>query len=295
MLREDIRKKIKKIVIYTKRVMRSSLVGDYLSAFKGSGLEFEQIREYYMGDDVRFIDWNSSAKANKLMVKQYREERDRTVILLIDVSGSSQYSSAQELRKETIAQVAATLAFVASSNKDRVGALFFSDRVEKWIAPSRGNTQLGKIVDTIFALEPQGRKTNIQEALKFLMSVKKRNAIVFVLSDWIDELDDYATLLRVARCEYDLVGMRFVDRCELELPDIGLLDMQDPETGERVTVDLRKTWRSKKSVHNFLTARIADQKKMFDKYRIDLLDIPVGEPFVNTLISFFHKRIRRQI
>ncbi len=152
MLTQTMRSKIKKIKIYTKRIMQTTLTGDYLSAFKGSGLEFDQLREYQIGDDVRAIDWNSSAKMHKIMVKQYIEERDRTIILAIDVSQSNSYSSTEELRKDYIAEVAASLAFIAADSKDKVGALFFSDRVEKWIPPSRGCGQAACVAGRARAL-----------------------------------------------------------------------------------------------------------------------------------------------
>ncbi|MFH0898082.1 MAG: DUF58 domain-containing protein, partial [bacterium] len=206
-----IRKKIKLIKLHTKRLINTGITGDYLSAFKGSGLEFDRLRDYQMGDDIRFIDWKSSAKMNKLMVKEFVEERDRTVILGIDISASSLYSSQQELRTESIAQLATTLAFVAQENKDKVGAFFFSDHIEKWIPPCKGNLHIGKIIDTIFTIKPKGKKTNITEALRFLVNLKKRNAIAFMISDWIDVSSLYSKLLRVASVEYDFLAVRILD------------------------------------------------------------------------------------
>jgi len=293
---DEIRNKIKHIKFFTKRLMKSSIVGDYLSAFKGTGLEFDQIREYQIGDDVRFIDWNSSAKMNKIMVKQLVEERDRTVILVVDVSGSSSYSSKKELRKEMIAQVAASLVFIAAENKDRVGALFFSDKIERWISPSRGNAHIGKILETIFSIKPKNKGTNIQEGLNFLVGLKKRNAVAFVLSDWIDEIENYSNILKVAGCEYDFVGIRFLDDCEKEIPNVGLLDIQDLETRESFTIDTGKTKNKQASDLNlFLYSRKKEQKRIFEKYRIDFLDLVIGRPFINPMINFFRQRIRRQI
>lgn len=291
MLSEEIRKKIKKIQIHTKRIMQTTITGDYLSAFKGAGLEFDQIREYMMGDDVRAIDWNSSAKMNKIMVKQFIQERDRTVILAIDLSASGLYSSQHELRRDLIAQVSAVLAYVSAETKDKVGALFFTDQIEKWIPPSRGSIHTGKIIETIFTIQPQGRGTDIAQALKFLITIRKRNSIVFMLSDWIDDLNLYSKLLRVASCEYDFIGVRVTDPCEKCLPDVGLIEVQDPESGKNFILDTR----NKKTLNTFLEARLLEQKRLFDKYKIDLLDLSVGHPFVNSLTNFFHMRIRRQI
>ncbi|MCF7800212.1 DUF58 domain-containing protein [Candidatus Babeliales bacterium] len=289
---QEIQEKVEKIKIFTKRLMRSYLIGDYLSAFKGSGLEFEQIREYQLGDDVRFIDWNASAKANKIMIKQFVEERERVVILLIDVSRSSNFSSKKELRKDMIAKVAATLAFIASNNKDRVGVLFFSDKIEKWIAPSRSKMHIANIIESIFSIEPKYSKTNINKALNFLIGLKKNNAIVFVLSDWIDDIDNFSNILKIASCKYDFIGIRFVDNCETNLPDVGFLHVQDLESGEFFEIDTR---RKNNIVNTNLQARLIKQKKVFAKYRIDLLDLTVGQAFVNPLINFFKQRIRRQI
>jgi len=296
MMNDELRQKIRRIRIHTRRVMHSSLSGDYLSAFKGVGLEFDQIRDYQMGDDVRFIDWNSSAKMNKIMVKQFREERDRTVILAIDVSASQHHSSKSELKKDVVAEIAAALAFVADHNKDKVGALFFSDRIEKWLPPSRGKVHLGSIIQTIFSLEAQERSTNIQEALRFLVHLKKRNAIVFLISDWIDQ-SDYVPLLKVARQKFDLIGIRLLDDVEHEIPDVGMLDVQDPETG---SVGVLATgsffpWERGTKTNLFIKERLIKQKRMFERYRIDMLDLVVGRSFVNPMISFFHQRIRRQV
>jgi len=287
---EEIRKQIEKIKIKTKRLMQSTLVGDYLSAFKGSGLEFDQLREYSIGDDIRFIDWNSSAKMNKIMVKQFIEERDRTIILAIDVSKSSAYGSRDGQRAETIAQVASTLAYIATKNKDRVGALFFSDRVEKWIKPKRGRVNFSEIVEAIFSIEPEGEKTEISQALRFLLSLKQRNAVLFVLSDWIEDARRYEKLLNIARLKFDLVSVRFLDRQESKLASFGLLEISDPETGERCTIDTRS-----KKINTFLTARQLEQENLFKKKKIDILDLKTGEPFANKMVQFFHQRIRRQI
>jgi uncharacterized protein (DUF58 family) len=285
--------KIKQIKIFTKRLMRSSLVGDYLSAFKGTGLEFDQIREYQLGDDIRFINWNCSAKMNKLMVKHLIEERDRTIILAIDVSGSSIFSSKQELKKEQMNQVAASLAFIANNNKDRVGALFFTDKIEKWIPPSHGNAHVGKIIDALFDLTPKSKGTDINEAIKFLIGLKKRNSVVFMLSDWINDISIYSKILKVASCEYDFIGIRFLDDCEKNLPDVGLLDIKDLESDKIFTIDTRK--QKKNTLQNLLSVRLIEQKKLFEKYKIDLLDLTIGKPFITPMINFFKQRTRRQI
>ncbi len=290
MLDQALKNKIAKIKIQTRRIMNNTLSGDYLSAFKGSGLEFEQIRDYQIGDDIRSIDWNSSAKMNKMMVKQFVEERDRTVILAIDTSASTLFSSEQELCKDTIAQLAATLAFVASDNKDKVGVLFFSDTIEKWIAPSKGNVHLGAIIESIFTMQPKYKGTNIAHALRFLVNLKKKNAVVFVISDWVDQIADYSHLLHITNCRYDLVGVRITDKTLSALPDIGLVEIVDPEQKVNGIIATNR-----QDINIFLQARLIEQKKIFEKYNIDLLDLIVGQSFIKPLINFFHRRIRRQI
>ena len=272
-------------------MMYTDISGDYLSAFKGSGLEFDQIREYQVGDDVRSIDWNSSAKMNKMMVKQFVEERDRTIILAIDISASSLYSSSFELRQDLIAQLSAAIAYISGENKDKVGALFFTDQIEKWIPPSRGRAHSGKILETIFSIKPEGAGTDIESALTFLIKLKKKNAVVFFISDWIDDLDSYSKVLKVASCEYDLIGVRVLDKCEESFPDVGLLQVRNPEDGQVFTLDSRSTLK----LEQFFAEKFLEQKKLFNKYKVDLLDLRVGRPFVTELINFLHKRIRRQI
>ncbi len=294
MISQDIRNKIKKIKIHTKRLIQSGLSGDYLSAFKGTGLEFDKIRDYQLGDDVRFIDWNCSARMNKMMVKQFVEERERTIILMIDVSKSEQYSSKKDLKKDMVATISSVLAFVASENKDKVGAFFFSDKVEKWIAPARGELHVGKILEKIFSIKPTSNKTNINEALKFLIKLKKRNSVVFMLSDWIDDINNYSKILKVASCEYDFVGVRILDDCEKSFPNVGLLQIRDLETDKVITIDTRKS-EGKKTINTFLNVRLLEQKGLFDKYKIDLLDLTVDQPFIHPMINFFRSRIRRQI
>jgi uncharacterized protein (DUF58 family) len=185
------------------------------------------------------------------------------------------------------------LAFVANDNKDKVGAVFFSDKIEKWIAPGSGSGHIGQILENIFSLQPEGKKTDIAGLLKFLINLKKRNAIVFILSDWIDDIENYKKLLKVCSVEYDLIGFKFCDKCEHILPNIGLLDVLDQETGQSVTIDLRRN--GQKKLHKFLFKFHEQQERLFEKYRVDMLEFTVGQPFVNQLVNFLHRRIRRQI
>ena len=295
MISKELRSKIKRIEIFSKRLMKTGLSGDYLSAFKGAGLEFEKIREYQSGDDVRFIDWNSSARSNKIMVKQFVEERERTVILVIDISASSLYSSKEDLKKDLIANVASSLSFIASNSNDNVGALFFSDKVEKWIPPAKGDLHVGKIIENIFTIKPSGVRTNILETLKFLIKLKKKNAIVFMISDWLDDISSYSKILKVVSCEYDFLGVRVLDDCEKNFPDVGLLQCKDLESGKEVFINTGGKDKDGNVLGKILKMRCLEQDRLFTKYKIDLLDLTVGRQFVNPMVSFFRKRIRRQI
>jgi len=290
MIDSTLQSKIKHIKIQTNRILNNTLSGDYLSAFKGTGLEFDQIREYTIGDDIRTIDWNSSAKMHKTMVKQFVQERDRTIILAIDVSQSTFFGSQPELKKQIIENIAGTIALIANHSKDHVGALFFSDVIERWIPPSKGNLHLGSILKTIFTMQPRNTKTNLVAALQFLIGLKKRNAVVFMVSDFIDNNNDCRKLLKVAAREYDFVGIRILDPVEQTFPDIGLIELEDIENGTTILINTRN-----KNVAHVLHKRCDEQKKMFDAYTLDLLDIGTTQPFIPQLAKFFHNRIRRRM
>lgn len=293
MISEVVRAKIKRVKIVTQRVMRSALSGDYLSAFKGSGLEFDQIREYSLGDDPRFIDWNNSAKTNSLMVKQYREERDRTIIIAVDISASTDYSSQEERRKELIEQLAASLAFIAIENKDKVGILFFSDKVEQWIPPARGSAHQSTLLESIFLQKNINKKTDIAAALRFLIALKKRGAILFIISDWIDSNPALTKLLKVVSCEYDTIALRIIDPSETLFPPIGLIDCIDPESGACFTLNCSA--KTAPALAMLLKKRVDRQKKIFSQYQLQSLDLTVGKPFITPLFTFFRQRTRRQI
>ena len=293
MISEAVRAKIKRVKIVTQRVMRSALSGDYLSAFRGSGLEFDQLREYQLGDDPRCIDWNSSAKTDTLMVKQYREERDRTIILAIDTSSSLDYSSQEEQRKELVEQLAASIAYIAGENNDKVGALFFSDRIDQWIAPARGSAHHNRILESIFLQNYEHKETDIATALRFLMNLKKKGAVLFLISDWIDENPMLSKLLKIISCEYDTIALRIIDPCEYLLPAVGLIDMYDPEGASFFTLNCSK--KELLSINKLLTQRLDMQKRMLSRYRVETVDLTVGKPFITPLLTFFRQRTRRQI
>lgn len=281
-------KKIKHIEIQTKRLLRGTLIGDSRSALKGTGFEFDQIREYQVGDDVRSIDWNASARMNTLLIKQYLEERSRTVFLVADVSNSSQFGSCDVTKRDSIAQVASVLALVSNYGKDLVGLLLFSDRVEKYVPPARGSFHVRNIMTLLFSYQAKQKRTNVSAAFEHLLQLKKKDALVFVISDFIDE--NLATYLPQIAVAYDVVALRCLDRHEKQLPSIGFITTKDIETGQIVMLDIRNTETS--PVACFLKNRLKDQNRLFKKYGVDLLEISRQHDFVGTIIRFFRKRMR---
>jgi uncharacterized protein (DUF58 family) len=296
-MNEDVREQIRNLEIFSKRLMNSDVPGDYISAFKGAGFEFEQMREYCDGDDVRLINWNATAKTGNLMVKETIPERDRTVILAVDCSSSSNYSSKKELKKDLMQKFCAALGFIAANGGDRVGALIFSDTVERWFSPQRGHAHLAQINEAIAKSFEKGGKTNFVDAFKYLVDLKKRNSILFMVSDFIEPVVDKTDksaihmerLLRLLACEYDMIATRVTDDCEERFPDVGMISIVDPETGEEILVD------SASSAVKKLAVRMKEQKSIFERSGADVLDLRVGRDMARTLAEFFHKRISRQV
>ena len=287
MIREDIAKKIRHITITTRRLLSSSLAGDSRSALKGFGFDFDQIREYSPGDDVRFIDWKSSSRMNKFLVKQYIQERNRTIYLAVDVSSSSFYSSAVELRSEYMAHIASVLALVADFGKDAVGLMLFSDTVELFIPPLAGHRHIHMIMERLLTFKPLGTGTNIAGALTYLTKRKSGKGLVFMLSDFID--DDFDKALRIASKKHDFVAIRCLDNREKELPDCGFVTVCDSETGQEFELDTRKN--KYKNVHSYLKQRIEEQNILFRRCGIDCFSFQIGKPFIKDLITYFRRRM----
>ncbi len=284
MVNKDIAKKIKHIEIYTKRLLSGTLVGDSRSAVKGTGLEFDQIREYQMGDDVRFIDWNACARSGKLLVKQYFEERSRTIVLAVDVSSSSFFSSAHQLKSDVIAQLASVLALVADYGKDYVSLVTFSDEVEIFIPPNRGRNHVRTVMKALFEQKHKNKTTRISAVLKHLAKMKRKDSIVFLISDFIDQ--DFEKPLGVVAKMYDLVAIRCLDTNEQTFPAVGFVTIEDAETGEQQVVDARE------ALDSFLKKRLLEQNSLFRKYDVDHLDVSCQRPFIGDIIRFFSRRMR---
>lgn len=289
-MKNEVREQIRHLRILSKRLVLTSISGGYLSAFKGHGFEFEQLREYVMGDDVRFLDWNASAKVGSLMFKESVPERDRVVIFAVDCSGSAGYSSHADLKRDVVLRFCSALSFVAGDGGDRVGALLFGGGLLRWFEPQRGEAHLAQITEALCSELQRGGRADFGEAFKFLVSLKRRNAILFLVSDWVVEEDEaFERLLRVVACEYEMVAVRVTDKCEESLPDVGVLQLCDPETGEEILVDTGAP------EMRWLRERFAKQRQSLERSGADVLDIRVGGHMARELASFFHKRIGRQV
>ncbi len=282
-LSKDIVQRIKHIELHTRRMLSGSMIGDYSSAQKGAGLEFDQIREYQLGDDVRFIDWSASARSNKILVKQYIEERNRTVILLVDQSASTLYGSTDNLKSQVIADVAAVLALVADYGKDHVGALLFSDEVKKVIPAQRGRKHIHMVMEDIFLSEPSG-KTSLNTALKRLLATHRQASIVFIISDFFDT--EYEKLLKVVARHHDVVAVRCTDPREHSTEMRGFITVQDTETQEYAEVALHD-----KKLNLFLKTEQVKTADLLKRCGVDLLDVPVDQPFIGEVVRFFRRRM----
>jgi uncharacterized protein (DUF58 family) len=290
MLPREIVRKIRRIQITTNRLVNESLGGEYHSVFKGRGMEFDEVREYQHGDDVRTIDWNVTSRAGHPFVKRYVEERELTVMLLVDASASGAFGSFEKTKGEVAAEISALLAFSAIKNNDRVGAILFTDRVEKFIPPRRGSTHVLRVIRELLYYRPEGQGTRIQLALEHLNLVVRKRAVVFLISDLLDQ--GFEQSLKVAHRRHDVVIIQIVDPRERELPDVGILEMKDAETGEVVCIDT--------SLANVRDAFLADwkrnheeQRKLFQSHHMDHVLIDAAEPYDVPLVRFFEERARK--
>ncbi len=295
MLSPDFVKKLRQIELRTRRIVNTTFAGEYKSTFKGTGLEFVDIREYLPGDDVRSIDWRVTARMGRPYVRKFVEERELTVILCLDASGSAHFGTRARFKLEQAAQVAATMAFSAVRNNDKVGLLFFTDRVEKFVPPRKGRLHVMRLIRDILAFQPLGRGTAPGAALEFLMRVLKHRAIVILIGDFAGpgygpEL--FKTPLGVAARRHDLVAMAIRDRAEAELPAAGLADLEDMETGEIITVDTSDR-RLREGYRLFQAGQRAGTERLLKASGVDLVSVTGDEDFVPKLHRFFRMRAQR--
>ncbi len=289
----DLLKKVRKIEIKTRKLSHQIFAGEYHSAFKGRGMAFSEVREYQYGDDVRNMDWNVTARLHAPYVKIFEEERELTVMLLIDVSRSRLFGTVGESKRDMMAEIAAVISFSASINNDKVGALFFSDKVEKFIPPKKGRTHLLRIISEILEFEPQGRGTDIGEALRFLTNAIKRKCTAFLLSDMFDLDKDavprYEDALKVAAGRHDIAAINVYDRMERELPSVGLVHVADSETSEGIWVDTSSR-RVREYYRSWMENAYTSTRTLFNKYKVDNVSIATDQDYVRGLMSLFKSR-----
>ena len=290
MISRELVKKLKKIEIYTSRLANDQLAGSYHSVFKGRGMAFSEVRQYQPGDDVRFIDWNVSARMNDTYVKVFTEEREMTVMLLVDLSASGRFGSAEKPKIETVAEVAALLAFSAIKNNDRVGLILFTDRVERFVPPKKGRSHVMRVVTEILNASPEGEGTDLRVALDLLGGIGKRRAVAFLISDFI--ADHYEKALRVVSAKHDLIPVQIVDPREDELPDVGLALVEDLETGELVEVDTSDLSLRAEYAREALRQR-ASREQLFKRLKLDHATVTTDRDFVKPLAELFRLRQRR--
>lgn len=280
-------KKVRKIEIRTKALSQQIFSGQYHSAFKGLGMAFSEVRQYDYGDDVRFIDWNVTARFNEPYVKIFEEERELTVMLLIDVSASNLFGTRHQLKADLITELAAVLSFSAIYNNDKVGVIFFSDRIEKFIPPKKGKSHILRIIRELVAYQPDSNQTNIAEALRYLTNAIKKKCTAFLISDFLN--NDFEKALKIAANKHDLVAIQIMDHGEERMPNLGLLEIADPETGKRFLADTsdakirnkyQQWWRNQRQRNS----------EIFKKSGVDVANLYTDDDYVKKLIELFQRR-----
>jgi uncharacterized protein (DUF58 family) len=291
MIPREILKKVRKIEISTRGLVNEVFSGEYHSVFKGQGMTFSEVREYQYGDDIRAIDWNVTARTGTPFVKVYEEERELTVVLVVDVSASGDFGSLERMKGELAVELSAVLGFSAVKNDDKIGLILFSDRIEKFVPPRKGRRHVLRVLRELLYHRPQGRGTDIGGALEYLSRVVPRRAVVFLVSDFMGE--GFFRPLSVAGKRHDLIAVRVRDRREQELPPLGLMEMEDPETGERLVVNS-----SDPDFQTAFRARSEERQAALDRdlrrCQVDVIDVETGQPYVKPLMHFFKQRMRRR-
>ncbi|MDO6759932.1 DUF58 domain-containing protein [Tamlana sp. 2_MG-2023] len=284
---KELLKKVRKIEIKTRRLSDHIFGGEYHSTFKGRGMTFSEVRQYQFGDDVRNIDWNVTARYSEPYVKVFEEERELTMMLMVDVSGSELFGTSDQFKNEVVTEIAATLAFSATQNNDKIGLILFSDKIELYIPPKKGRSHVLRIIRELIEFEPESKKTNYAEALKFLQNVMKKKAIVFVLSDFI--ADDYHQTMKIVSGKHDVTGIRIYDKREEDIPNLGMVQMEDEETGELMLVNTSsKTVR--RNYAKFYQEKVNYYKESFNKAGAGTIDCRVDESYVKKLLGYFKRR-----
>lgn len=283
----ELLKKVRKIEIKTRGLSNQVFSGEYHSAFKGRGMTFSEVREYQPGDDIRSIDWNVTARFNSAFVKVFEEEREMTVMILVDVSASGEFGTRKQLKQDLITELCAVLAFSSIQNNDKIGVIFFTDKIEKFIPPKKGKTHVLRIIRDLIEFKPEHKKTNIELALKYLTSVIKKRSIAFVISDFMDS--KFSDALKIANKKHDLIALRIYDKRELELPNVGLLKLVDAESGQLKWID---TSDKKVRIQYIANAKKHEAflKDTFNKSGVDAANINTEESYIPPLTNLFKRR-----
>jgi len=289
MLPRELIRKVRHIEIRTKRLVNDMMAGQYQSVFKGRGMAFDEVRQYQPGDEIRLIDWNVSARLNETFVKVFVEERELTVMLLVDMSGSGLFGSREQVKREMAAELAALLAFSAIKNNDRVGLIIFTDRVEKFVPPKKGKKHVLRVVTEILSYQPSSRQTKVESALRFLGNVTRRKAVAFLISDFID--DDYEHALKVAGKRHDLIPVSITDPLEEEFPKLGVILVEDPETGEIAAVHAGRRLQ-RKYLRTVLKEREL-RESLFRRLKLDFINVRTDQAYLTPLMQFFEARGKR--
>ena len=284
----EIIKKVRKIEIKTRGLSSNIFAGQYHSAFKGRGMAFSEVREYQFGDDVRDIDWNVTARFHRPYVKVFEEERELTVMLLIDVSGSLDFGTQKQMKRDMVTEIAATIAFSAIQNNDKIGVIFFSDKIEKYIPPQKGRKHILYIIREMLDFPPESKRTDVKQAVEFLSSVQKRRTTAFILSDFYAR-NDFQQSLQIANRKHDVVAIQVYDQRAKELPDVGLMKVVDAETGFEQYVDTGSK-RLRQAYQRYWQNRQSDLIETFNKSNVDNVSIATNEDFVKSLMMLFKQR-----
>jgi len=290
MIPKKILQKVKHIEIRTKGLVNDLFGGEYHSAFKGQGMTFSEVREYYPGDDIRMIDWNVTARNNAPYVKIFEEERELTVYILVDISSSGSFGTIDQLKSEMAAEIAAVLGFSAIKNQDKVGLILFSSEVEKFIAPQKNKSHILRLIREVLFYKSQKKGTSIQSALDYLMNVSKRKSVVFLISDFLDS--KYWKSLNLVNKKHDLIGIRISDPAEKSIPNIGLFKGYDPESGDEFWIDTSSN-KERKLLRRSISEKWDDFDKKCKKNKFSLLTVSTSEDYVEPIMNFFHRRERR--
>jgi uncharacterized protein (DUF58 family) len=288
MEKKDLLKKVRKIEIKTRRLSDHIFSGEYHTSFKGRGMTFSEVRQYQFGDDVRAIDWNVTARYNEPYVKVFEEERELTMMLMVDISGSENFGTKSQLKSEIVTEIAATMAFSATQNNDKIGLILFSDQIELYFPPKKGKSHVLRIIRELIEFQPKSNKSDLSQALKFLSSTQKKKAIVFLISDFI-VTDDYEKTLKIASKKHDITGVRVYDIREEKMPNIGMVDFVDAETNEIITVNTSSA-KTRLEYEKHYNQKIAFFKDVFSKCGSGVIHNRVDDNYVKKLLGYFKSR-----